>query len=140
MVENFEDITEDLTEKELQVLPDVIEGIKYALTGSQSAKKQHIVVDLVNSYLLNKHGMFAPIVLNSVRLRKFTNYLRKNAMLPIIATSNGYFISENPDVIKSQIRSLKQRSRSIYDAAQGLENYLSLNQNKNANNNIQTAS
>ncbi|MCP3682096.1 MAG: hypothetical protein GY861_05335, partial [bacterium] len=59
------------------------------------------------------------------RLRKIVNYIRTNALLPLIATSNGYYVSEDTDEIKKQVESLEQRSRQIQRSADGLKKYLS---------------
>lgn len=124
MIENFEEITEDLTEAEMKVLPDVQDALRIGLNNSIHPLKQPYVVLMVNNYLMEKHGLFKPLTLNGVRLRKFINYIRKNSLLPIIATSEGYSISKDAEIIRSQIRSLKQRANSILQAANGLENYL----------------
>ena len=124
MLVNFEQITEDLTERELDFLPDVQEAIKKALEKSVEPRKQNELITLINSYLQEKHGLFCSLSLSGVRLRKYVNYIRKNSLMPIIATSSGYSLSNDRNVIESQIKSLLQRSRSINDAAEGLKNYL----------------
>ena len=124
MLVNFEQITEDLTERELDFLPDVQEGIKKALEKAVQPRKQNDLITLINSYLQEKHGLFCSLSLSGVRLRKYVNYIRKNSLMPIIATSSGYSLSNDRNVIESQIKSLLQRSRSINEAAEGLKNYL----------------
>ena len=124
MLVNFEEITEDLTERELDFLPDVQEGIKKALEKAIQPRKQNELLTLINSYLQEKHGLFCSLSLSGVRLRKYVNYIRKNSLMPIIATSSGYSLSNDRNVIESQIKSLLQRSRSINEAAEGLKNYL----------------
>lgn len=131
MIENFEEHTEDLTEKELEYLNDVQEAMVKALSSSGMPKKQNELIILINHYLFERNGMSCCMILKPVRLRKFVNYIRKNSLLPIIATSNGYFLSEDPAVIESQIKSLNQRAKSIRDAAEGLKHYLNVNQLKN---------
>ena len=123
-IENFEQITEDLTDRELDFLPDVQEAIKNALEKAIEPRKQNELVILINNYLQQKHGLFCSLTLSGVRLRKYVNYLRSNALLPIIATSNGYSLSTSKEVIESQIRSLQQRANSINKASEGLQKYL----------------
>ena len=66
------------------------------------------------------------IKFTEVRLRKIVNYIRTNGLIPLIATSSGYYVDYSPEkVIESQIKSLKERSSSIYHCAVGLEKILS---------------
>jgi len=123
-IENFEQITEDLTDRELDFLPDVQEAIKNALEKAIEPRKQNELITLINSYLQEKHGLFCSLSLSGVRLRKYVNYLRSNSILPIIGTSSGYSIANKKDIIESQIKSLKQRARQINRAAEGLQKYL----------------
>lgn len=123
-ITNFEEITEDLTERELDFLPDVQEAIKNALEKAVQPRKQNELITLINSYLQQKHGLFCSLSLSGVRLRKYVNYIRKNSLMPIIGTKDGYSLSNDRVVIESQIKSLLQRSRSINEAAEGLKNYL----------------
>lgn len=129
-ITNFEEITEDLTAKELEYLQDVQDGMIAALQASAMPIKQNELILLVNNYLFSKYGMFCCMILKPVRLRKYVNYVRKNSLLPIMATSNGYFLSENEEMIRSQIKSLNERAKSIRDAAKGLEDYLNVKQLK----------
>ena len=132
MITNFEEITEDLTEKELEYLQDIQEGIAKALLYSGMPKKQDELIFLINNSLFERYGMACCMILKPVRLRKYINYIRKNSLMPIMATSNGYFLSENEEMIRSQIKSLNERAKSIRDAAKGLENYLNVKQLKTA--------
>lgn len=125
MIVTFEEHTEDLTDREKDFLPDVQEAIKYALEKSLAPRKQNDLLVLINNYLQDKHGLFCSLTLNGVRLRKYVNYIRSNALMPIIATSQGYSLTENKEVIELQIKSLLQRSHSIHKAAIGLKNYIS---------------
>lgn len=130
MVTNFEEITEDLSQKELEYLQDVQEGIISATQLRAAPIKQDELITLINNYLILKHGIFCCLLLKPVRLRKYVNYIRKNSLLPLIATSNGYFLSEDNEIIQSQIKSLNERAKSIRDAAKGLQNYLNVKQLK----------
>lgn len=129
MITNFEEHTEDLTEKELEYLSDIQEGIIKALSGPIPRKQNELIL-LINNFLFEKHGLFVCVILKPVRLRKYVNYIRKNSLLPIMATSNGYFLSEDNNMIQSQIKSLNERAKSIRDAAEGLQNYLNVKQLK----------
>src|SRR6187399_3136288 len=117
-ITNFEDTTEALTEKELSALPYVIEGLKRC----DKAQKSGEVCDLIDMIYAKEHG--EPLLVTGVKLRKFVSYIRVNGLLPIIATSRGYFITEDQEEIKKQVKSLYERASQIKKAAQGMENFL----------------
>jgi hypothetical protein len=47
-----------------------------------------------------------------------------NGIMPIIATSQGYYVSHDKQEILDQINSLTQRANSIMNSANGLKNFL----------------
>lgn len=120
MITNFETITEDLTEIELSYSNDV----KMILLGVLNDKpiKQPQLCDAINSNLqfMQADG----ISVTGVRLRKYVNYFRSKGILPILATSDGYLLTNDKEMISGQIKSLKQRAASILKAANGLEKFL----------------
>lgn len=116
-VTNFEDITNGLSNEELSLVPDMCEAFrKYT---KQNPIKAPIIVAKINANKLTK------IKFTEVRLRKIVNYIRTNGLIPLISTSSGYYVDYSPEVIESQIKSLKERSSSIYHCAVGLEKILS---------------
>jgi hypothetical protein len=62
--------------------------------------------------------------MTGVRLRKMVNYIRSNSLIPLIATSHGYFTSDCKQTIQEQIKSLQERANSIERCAQGLKKFL----------------
>ena len=64
------------------------------------------------------------IRLTQPRLRKLVNYIRSNSLIPLIATSNGYFTTDCKQTIQEQIKSLQERANSIERCAQGLKKFL----------------
>lgn len=75
----------------------------------------------MNEYLKNRGYK---IKLTGPRLRKLVNYIRSNGLLPLIATSQGYFTTDCKETIAEQIKSLQERANSIKNCAIGLENFL----------------
>ena len=75
----------------------------------------------MNEFLSNKNYK---IKINGPRLRKFVNHIRTNSILPLIATSKGYFVTDDKEIILTQIVSLMQRANSIEGCAQGLKEFL----------------
>ena len=115
MLKTFEEITTDLSPEELEWVELMVIGLR-KYTSDKPIKAPDIVAGW-NS----KPGR---IRLTEVRLRKFCNHIRVNGILPVIATSNGYFVSWDKQVIQDQIISLEQRARSIQDSANGLKRFL----------------
>lgn len=116
MLTNFENITYELTEEEQKLVGDIVMAFqKY--TKDNPIKAPEICAKINDNKLTKKP-------FTESRLRKICNYIRSNGMIPLIATSNGYYVDYSPEVLQSQIRSLKERASSIYRCAQGLEVFL----------------
>lgn len=113
MITNFEEITHELTDKEKSILNIVVN----VFLKINNPIKSHEVCSMINQ----EQSIFK---VTDVRLRKFVNHIRKNNIIPIIATSNGYFVSFDKNVIQKQIISLYERANSIKDTAIGLEYFL----------------
>jgi len=122
MITNFETITHELIDKEKEILPFLIKGFK---THTQTNPiKAPVIVNQMNKFLL-ANGY--EIKLTEPRLRKMVNYIRVNSLLPLIATSDGYFITNEKEILLSQIKSLNERASSIKDCANGLLKFLPKN-------------
>jgi hypothetical protein len=115
MIINFEEITTELTEVEKAILPQLIIGFKNY--SKDNPIKEPLIVSRFNSRSNN-------VKLTGVRLRKLVNYIRTNGLLPLIATSKGYYVSYEKEEIQAQIKSLKQRASSIENCADGLLKYI----------------
>jgi hypothetical protein len=79
------------------------------------------IVKKCNEYLSTTN---IKIKLTEPRLRKIVNYIRTNSLLPLIATSSGYYVSNDRMEIINQIESLEQRANSIARCALGLKNFI----------------
>ena len=118
-ITNFEDFTNELNDKELEILPLVIHSFrKY---DKDSPIKSAEIVKKMNIYLQERDYK---IKMTGARLRKMVNFIRSNSLLPLIATSKGYFTSKNKETVEKQIQSLLERSRSIRLCADGLTKFL----------------
>jgi hypothetical protein len=115
MIDNFEELTYELTDVEKKMLPLLISGFKN-YTIENPIKEP----DIVSRFNDRNTGL----KLSGVRLRKIVNYIRSNGLLPLIATSKGYYVSYDKSIISSQIKSLRQRSFSINNCASGLEKFI----------------
>jgi hypothetical protein len=119
MITGFKDYTHELTNQELEILPIIIHGFR-AYKKNNPIKAQ-LIVTRMNNYL-QENGY--KIRLTQPRLRKLVNYIRSNSLLPLIATSHGYFTTDCKQTIQEQIKSLQERANSIDRCARGLNNFL----------------
>jgi hypothetical protein len=110
MITNFETITRELDANEVRLLPIVIAGMKAhrgrdnAITGAEICRKVE--------------GLTEP------RLRKIVNHIRQNAILPVIATSKGYYMADCAEDVIGQIKSLQDRIDAIEAAKNGLRKFV----------------
>lgn len=119
MITNFEDITDELTDDEMRLVPDICEAFrKYT---KDNPIKSTEIVDRVNA---NKDKLGITFTFTGARLRKICNYIRTNGMIPLIATNNGYYVDYSPEALESQIRSLRERASAINRSAEGLEKFI----------------
>jgi hypothetical protein len=119
MITNFEEFTTELSKEEMEILPLVINGFKNY--NKENPIKADMIVFRMNNFL-SQNGY--KMKLTQPRLRKFVNYIRTNGVLPLIATSHGYYVSSCSKTILSQIKSLQERANSIERCAQGLKKFL----------------
>jgi hypothetical protein len=116
MILGFEEITVELTDDECRLLPYLFKGFERR-TKNNPIKARDICAGM------NKISTETGVVLTEVRLRKICNFIRVKGMIPLIATSSGYYLSDDPEEIKKQIQSLKDRAGAILAGANGLEQY-----------------
>lgn len=118
MVTNFEDLTEDLTPDEIALLKPLIKGLE-TKTKDNPIKAPEII-KAMNTFAKSK-GL---ATISEPRLRKLINHIRVNGILPVIATSKGYYISYDKQEVLDQITSLTQRANSILNSTDGLRKFL----------------
>ena len=118
MINNFEDFTEELSPDELKLVAPLMNGLR-TKTKENTIKAPEIVKAM--NVFAEKNGL---IKITEPRLRKLFNHIRMKGILPIIATSQGYYVSYDKQEITDQINSLTQRANSILKSADGLRNFL----------------
>jgi hypothetical protein len=118
MITNFEEITVNLTPEEKELTGTIIE-----ILGTLKKSKPMLSSELVEM-INKKHFVNSKYKFTGVKLRKYCNYIRSKSLLPIIATSNGYYVSYDKSEIALQIESLEQRSEAILNSVNGLKFYL----------------
>lgn len=115
MITNFEEITAPLSIEERELLVCVYDVIK--MVDKNNPIKAPNLIQRVKQ-LTNKEK-FA-----QARLRKIINFIRSNGLLPVIATSSGYYTSYEIDEIQREIKSLNERAEAIKYASDGLKIFL----------------
>lgn len=121
MITNFEHITADLNERDKLFEPFVLAVLKNATKPTKAPD----VVEQVN-YMVASQVDPSEAKFTDVRLRKFVNYFRSEGIIPVCATSEGYFVSTSQKVLYGQIQSLEERASGIMAAATGLKKFLQL--------------
>lgn len=118
MITNFEEVTKELTADERLMVERLIQGFSKFSKGNPV--KSNKVLDYVNNnpnYTMKKK-------LSGARLRKLCNFIRSNSIAPLIATSNGYYISYDKTEIENEIKSMTERASAIMNASNGLQIFL----------------
>lgn len=131
MIKGFEKITEPLTHDEELLCEVVLSGL--VLRSKENPVNGKEICSKINARL-SKYG--TKCKMTEPRLRKIINHIRVNGIAPVMATSNGYFISYDPATIADQIKSLRDRATGIFAAASGLSKFLTPNQAKLFENDI----
>lgn len=115
MITNFEEITAPLSIEERELLICVYDVIK-KVDKNNPIKAPNLIQRV--KQITNKEK-FA-----QARLRKIINFIRANGILPVIATSNGYYTSYETNEILKEIKSLNERADAIKFASDGLKIFL----------------
>ena len=118
MITNFTNITYELTEDEIKHVNGLVLALK--LRTKESAIKAPEIVKSMNIFA-ERHNLCK---MTDARLRKCINYIRSNSILPVIATSQGYYCSYDDKELSDQIKSLTERANSILDCVFGLNKIL----------------
>lgn len=119
MINGHEEETQELSAEEILLATNLIPSFKNR-TKENPIKAKDIVSGVNKAYDLKTK-------FTDVRLRKIINYYRVNAIIPIISTSKGYFVSYLDADIEAMIVSLSQRAKSISDCCDGLTRILDKN-------------
>jgi hypothetical protein len=107
MLKGFEKLTEELTEQELKIVPEIVRGI-----GSRTGKKNAVCSKII----CDKMGIIP------VRLRKIIHFIRVNNLVSgLCSNSKGYYIAANLKELENNNISLKQRIASQVEILNALE-------------------
>lgn len=111
MIQGFEIETAPLSEYERNILlPIIVSSLK------NSSKQNPIKNKLYTRWL--KAGGYE---IEEARFRKIVSAIRRENLVPnLIASSKGYYVTNDPDEIDSYIQSLRSRARAINSLADAL--------------------
>jgi hypothetical protein len=121
MVTNFEEITKELSDEECKY-------IYLLVTGFQNRTKDNPIkapdlIKSINTFVAEQRPDIKK-KLSEPRLRKLCNYIRSYSLIPLIATSKGYYVSYDKEEIQNQIHSLMDRGQAIIKSSLGLVKFL----------------
>ncbi len=105
MIIGFEEETDNLSGYELNTLiPILVKGLSNKIGKENAITNKTMVAKLKE----------ANYDVSEVRIRKMINYIRlKGLVKNLVATSVGYYVSQDPEEIELYISSLKQRAEAI---------------------------
>ena len=110
--------SDDYSEIERKAFPLVIRGLK-AHVGKENA----ITNDNIRAALLNKYG----IHIGAPRMRKMINLIRNKMIIPgLVASSNGYYVTNDPEEVQRWIDSLDGRISAMMELMEKGKEYLSI--------------
>ena len=107
MINGFEDYTYELTEYEQNVvLKLAVFVLKYARGKEKAITNQKAIREMKK--------IDESVKVDGPRFRKIVSFIRVNGLIPnLIATSKGYYITDDRDEMISYIESLDQRVNQI---------------------------
>lgn len=117
MIKGFENLTYEITPEEERIMSVIIRGLNNRIGKEKAIKGPEIVESMNKNMQLNKK-------FTEVRLRKIINYIRSHGLLPVMASSSGYYVSYDLGEVQQEIQSMQQRAHSILSAANGLNKFL----------------
>jgi hypothetical protein len=112
MLKNFEKITIELTSQELEYVEFLGQWFMHN-KGKENVVKNGDIIKLIKTAFDKK--------ITEPRVRKVVQFLRTNGLPNLIATSNGYFYSDDVAEIEAWIVSLKQREAAIREIREKAE-------------------
>lgn len=109
MIEGFEDFTAPLSEKERELVRPLVLGLKTKIGKAMAITNREIQARM-------KEKGYS---ITGARVRKIINHIRWNDLVPnLIASSRGYYVSNDAKELKMYKESLKKRGESIIALAE----------------------
>lgn len=116
MINGFEKETIELNDHELNVVSILVDRFR-----SKPGMKNIVTNNQIIQGLKIKHG----IEIKDSRVRKVIQYIRVNNLIPgLIATSKGYYSTDDIQELESWIESMIQRENAMKETRKAIENHL----------------
>lgn len=104
-MKNFEEFTHNLTDGEKWTAELLV-----LFFADRTGKKNTFRNQDLQAYLERVHG----VVHSAPRIRKIIQYIRMKGMIKgLIATGRGYWVTTDPEELKSWIESMKERENAV---------------------------
>lgn len=104
MITGFEEITEPLTESEMELVPIIAKGLR-----ARVGKANAISASAIEAKMA-EHGYKVP----GARLRKIINHIRVHGVVPLLlASSAGYYVCDDDKEAFEYLQSLYDRERAM---------------------------
>ncbi len=112
-IENFKSYTKPLTDYEVNTLvPVIIKGLKNHQGKDNAITSREIVAQMASK----------GYNVTDVKLRRCIKYIQYHNLLSwVIATEIGFYSTNNPEEVKTQIESLRSREDAIKSVREALE-------------------
>lgn len=116
MLIGFESITKPLTGQEKKVVSLFVNGL---------IKCEGVEKAVTSEKLIQKAATKKGIFLTGSRVRKIINHIRLSGRIDgLVASSKGYYTSNDPAVLRGYIASLKGRENEIRKVRRSIEDHL----------------
>lgn len=113
MLTNFEEITAELTEYEMKLVPMIVRKLNLKIGEWNATTSTHVIK------VFKENGL----KMSGPRWRKIINYIRVNNLVSLlISTSKGYYRATTDEEVRNYLESLKQRINSITTVYDAIEN------------------
>jgi len=109
----------NIEEKDV-ILPILLKALKMKTNDMKHIKG----AKLIDWFRTNKDSIGFKGAFNNARLMKLINYIRANGLAALCSSSDGYWITKDPAVIREMIQSFESRVASQQAAIKGLKDQL----------------
>jgi hypothetical protein len=141
MIRNFEEYTSQMSEVENKyILPRIIQILSLKI-GKEKAISNRDIINNINfynpiyyEYIKDGKSYGCKVKTSPARVRHMIHVLRVSDTIPfLVASANGYYISNDKEEIETYIKSIDDRLRSIYQIRKALRRQTKNFPNKQTN-------
>lgn len=131
MINKFENETAPLNDIERSAAAIIASALyKFHIGEEKAVNAQHICNSLAERFPQYRTTKQTPY-LTGARIRKIINHIRINNLCPnVVASSKGYYVSNNAQEMQEYVQSLRQRAAAINAVADALNMQMAENMGK----------